>query len=421
MAIKHAFVSGKPAATDPTVVDGPDWDANHTIENATITYAQIQNVATARFLGRNTAGAGVLEELTAAVAKTMLAIAAGDLNFAATQRVLGRNTAGAGVGQEVTVHQLFDWISVLNGVLLTRTGGTWAPVGRVTTDGTGSDFLFTSVGDPGNPNAGFSRVHSQAVGGRNMLSGLSGHAADVVPTYHFQPFFACKSIQILMAEGAGSAALSRYGTQTPWNGGTATGRAFATTNYFTSRSRVGYVSAAGAGSIAFVRHEGQTWRGNAAGLGGFHFVCRFGISDAVLVATANMFCGLGANGNPTDVLPSTLTDLVGIGCNNGDTQLQLYAAGAAAQARTALGANFPCNTVNTDVYELAIFSAPNGTRLDWQVIRLNTGHVASGTITAAAALMSNNVARAPQIWRSNGGTASAVAFDLISMYVETDA
>jgi hypothetical protein len=48
--------------------------------------------------------------------------------------VIGRNTAGAGDPEEVTASQLFDWVSNTNGVLLTRTGGTWGAAANVTID-----------------------------------------------------------------------------------------------------------------------------------------------------------------------------------------------------------------------------------------------------------------------------------------------
>ena len=51
------------------------------ILNANVTLAKIANIATARLLGRNTAGSGVTEELTAATAKTLLAIALSDVSI----------------------------------------------------------------------------------------------------------------------------------------------------------------------------------------------------------------------------------------------------------------------------------------------------------------------------------------------------
>ena len=110
------------------------------ILDANVTYAKIQNVsATNRLLGRSTAAAGVIEEITvggditqsgstftiANDAITTIKILNANVttakvadanityakiqNISATQRILGRNTAGAGVTEEVTIAQLMAW------------------------------------------------------------------------------------------------------------------------------------------------------------------------------------------------------------------------------------------------------------------------------------------------------------------------
>ena len=56
-----------------------------TIDPGTVTYAKMQHVsATARLLGRNTAGAGPIEELTTGTVKNLLAVTFGDLTGTAT-------------------------------------------------------------------------------------------------------------------------------------------------------------------------------------------------------------------------------------------------------------------------------------------------------------------------------------------------
>jgi hypothetical protein len=50
------------------------------ITNDAVTFAKTQNIATARMLGRATAGSGDIEELTAAQSKTLLAIQAADIS-----------------------------------------------------------------------------------------------------------------------------------------------------------------------------------------------------------------------------------------------------------------------------------------------------------------------------------------------------
>ncbi len=110
------------------------------IADGSLALAKVANIATARILGRTTAGAGVPEELTASQAKSVLAIASGDVSGLAavatsgsasdlgagtlpiariadgavtlaklaniaTARFLGRTTAGTGVPEELTSAQ----------------------------------------------------------------------------------------------------------------------------------------------------------------------------------------------------------------------------------------------------------------------------------------------------------------------------
>jgi hypothetical protein len=148
-------------------------------------------------------------------------------------------------------------------------------------------------------------------------------------------------------------------------------------------------------------------------------MCRFGISDASIIA-GGMFVGLYVRGSSTTANPSTLANLVGVGCDSTDTVMQIYASGSAAQARTSLGANFPANTTSTDLYELILFAPPNGSNIQYQVTRLNTGDVASGTISAAANLPANTTWLCPAAYRNNAAVASAVAIDICTMVFESE-
>lgn len=374
MAVKHTKVSAIADGADPTVVRASDWNATHTIDNDTITYALMQNIS-------------------------------------ATQRLIGRNAAGAGDPEEVTASQLFDWVSNTNGVLLTRAGGTWGAVSKVTVDN--GELVMADDASVIAPAAG-AKLFSKSLAGRSMPSfiGALNRASAVQPH--------------LGQNKTGFWYMASTVLVSPWNvpvittTGTGTQRTPASTNLCTSIRRVGWVSAAGANSIASLVGASMNWiwRGNAAGLGGFHIVMRFAPSDAALVGTANMFMGLGTT--YTDVDPATLTNIVGIGCSSGDTVLQLYAAGAAAQTKTSLGALFPVNNPSVDVYELVLYADPNGSTITWRVERINTGDTAGGVISAAANLFSNTTFLRPVMGRSNGGTATAVGFDFISASFETD-
>jgi hypothetical protein len=331
----------------------------------------------------------------------------------ATQRVVGRNTAGAGVREEVTAAQILDWVSNTNGVFARR-GGAWVTAEKVGIDADG-DLLIAENAAPTTPAAGFAKSFATNLAGRTMLAFMN--AGGVLNA--LQPLIGAKTIAIYQAV-PGVAAPTVLG-MTATATGTQGNNGLATTNYYTSRARSSYTSAAGAGSVGGVRHsQGMVWRGNAAGLGGFHLIWRFGINDAVLVGTARMFVGLqGSAAAPTDVDPSTLANILGVGCDAGDTVLQLYAAGAAAQARVSLGANFPVNTVGVDVYELQLFCAPNSAQVDYRVTRLNTGHVATGTINVAANLPANTTLLTLNAYRSNGATGAATKLDVMGIYLES--
>jgi hypothetical protein len=64
------------------------------ITNSTITFAKINDIATARFLGRTTAGSGVIEELTATQATAMLNNLVGDSGAGGTKGLVPAPAAG---------------------------------------------------------------------------------------------------------------------------------------------------------------------------------------------------------------------------------------------------------------------------------------------------------------------------------------
>ncbi len=273
------------------------------------------------------------------------------------------------------------------------------------------------IAAPPTPAAGVN-MFASTIAGRSFLSEIDTDGR----SYPVQPSLASRAVGWWMPAAASSNPQNMNLANIALSG-TPTARTPAATNLCTSSRRLGMVSAAGAGSQAYLAPATtllQLWRGNAAGLGGFYVAFRFAISDAVLVATANMFVGLRAS-LPGDVAPSTLVNQIGIGVDNGDTELQLYAAGAVAQPRVSLGVNFPANTISTDVYELVLACPPNAAYVDYQVSRLNVPAQApaTGRISVAANLPANTQFLAPYLLRSNGGTAAAVAFDFMKVYAET--
>jgi len=183
--------------------------------------------------------------------------------------------------------------------------------------------------------------------------------------------------------------------------------------------RIGYVSAATAGSSAGTRHDYLQWAlSSDIVLGGWTFTSRFAISDANAVANARLFVGMInrssalPNGNP-----SALLNLVGIGCDAGETELSImHNSDSGAATKYDLGEDFPANTRNDDLYELKLTAAANGTSIAWFVKRVGTAHEQSGSISTD--LPMPHALLAPHHWRNNGSTAAAVGLDILHWSLE---
>lgn len=266
------------------------------------------------------------------------------------------------------------------------------------------------------------RIYSKPLANRALpkFIGPSGLATAM------QPLLARNKIGYWNPPGNGTAVPGVFGYNAPTALGTATTRNVATTNLFTRMRRLGYVSSATAANFAGQRQTNtQITLGDGAGLGGFFKVTRFGFSDAAVVSGARSFVGISSSTSaPTNVEPSTLTNAIGVGHGAADTNLKLYYGGSVAQTPIDLGANFPSNTSNTDVYELALFAPPSTTAtVYYEVTRLNTGHTATGTLTGTAGVvvpLATTLLTYMLAWRTNNATAAAVGIDIMSDYIETD-
>lgn len=200
-------------------------------------------------------------------------------------------------------------------------------------------------------------------------------------------------------------------------GTAAAARNWATTNLLTSLKRISYASAATAGSSGGVKHNIlQWWRGNAAGLGGFFFSCRFGIE--VIPATRRWFCGLyGSTTNPSNAEPSTFLNCLGVGQDTGDTVPQfMHNDGTGAATKSA--ATGVANPTTAKCYEVRVFCAPNSAQVTMSVQDLNVSNAV--LYTATTDLPAATQGLLPLLWVNNGATAAIIDVSLVSMYLETD-
>ena len=241
--------------------------------------------------------------------------------------------------------------------------------------------------------------------------------------YTFQPSLYGNKVALWNPPGNATTVPGVLGIAALTAQGTVTARSVTTTNLLTRTKRLAVVSNTNAGSLAGYRlGVAQYTVGNGSGAGGFMFVIRFGVADAQ--TATRMFVGLrNSTATPTNIEPSTITNGIGVGNGAANTNLFIYYGGSAAQAPIDLGVNFPCNTNSANLYELTLFSSPNSTdSVGYRVERLNTGDVASGTLTGVAgtALPLSTTLLTTNSYRTNNATTGAVALDFVSIYFETD-
>lgn len=299
----------------------------------------------------------------------------------------------------------------------------WTALGYPVLSGEFPSVLFDDPGsDPSPPAADKMLLYTRALAGRQLAKIIGPSGQDT----YLQPFLARNKIGYWCPPGNATTVPGVLGYTAVTAVGTPTTRTVATTSMLTRMRRIGYASAAGAGSLASVRVAvAQITLGNGSGLGGFTKVIRFACADPATVAGARQFCGVSATtGAPTNVEPSTLVNCVGVGHGAADTNLKIFYGGSAAQTPIDLGANFPANTLSADVYELALFAPVDAdNEVYYEVTRLNTGHVATGLLTGTAGTaLPAATTLLTYCWnyRTNNATALAVGLDICSDYIETD-
>ncbi|TAG20990.1 MAG: hypothetical protein EAZ40_09300, partial [Rhodobacterales bacterium] len=238
-----------------------------------------------------------------------------------------------------------------------------------------------------------------------------------------QPFLGRNKVGIFLCHG-NNGGFTNVGLATAATG-TATAANVGTTNLHSYLQRHEWlVTTASTTAVVGVRGAAQqkSLGGPAAGLGGFLVVWRWAPATGVTNASHRAFAGMRAStAAPTDVNPSTLTTICGMGYDAADANIQFMHNDAAGTAtKVDLGAAFAKpNADRTAVYEIAMFAPPGTTQvLSYEVTNLVTGAVASGTVTTD--LPSTTTLLAPYSYVSVGGVSSVVGIMVNSLYVESD-
>jgi hypothetical protein len=271
-----------------------------------------------------------------------------------------------------------------------------------------ADFTNTT---PTGPAAGLKLFSRNRPAGRRIIGTSDSDGRDMT----YQPAAWNNTQSWLLANGNSTTVSSSRIAATAI--GTATAATWATTNLRTSMRRISYISAGTAGSSGGVKYNTlHYWRGNAAGLGGFFFSCRF--SFALLPAGYRFFVGMyGSATNPTNADISTQLNLIGVGKDAADTAPQfMHNDGTATALKTSTALALP---TTSDVLEVRVFCKPNDTVISMSCQYINGGTAAMYT-SGTTDLPASTQGLLPMLWANNGVTASAIDPELLSMYLETD-
>ncbi len=372
----------------------------------------------------STFGASLVDDIDAAAARTTLA-----LGTAATQA----STAFAAASHSHTSANITDFnaasdsriaaasVNALADVIITTpsagqvikyNGSNWIN----DTDATGgaggqSAILFQ---DEGTNLGAAGTVDTINIKGDNIVASRSGNVVTIeAKDYRHVSRWAAGGSTTITAVEAGALTAT----------GTATAASNATTNSYTQQTRLEYlVTVAAATAVAGWRFSTSLWwRGNAAGLGGFRFRCRWGNATGAATATNRAFTGMANNVSaPTDVEPSSLTNMVGMGWDAADANVQIMTNDATGLAtKIDLGVNFPVPAADrSEFFELELFCDPNAATMSYRVVRGSTGIVATGSI--AADLPANTALLSPRGWMSVGGTSSVIGTALMTCEIGSD-
>lgn len=272
--------------------------------------------------------------------------------------------------------------------------------------------------NPSSPPADTVRLFGRKVGGRMLPSFKEPSGLDS----SLQPTFARKRIAMWVANGNSTTATS-FGLAAT-SGGTATAANVAPTNIHTAVRRIDYlVTTAATTAIAFLLPTGtinQLFRGTGI-LGGFHVVMRFGGATGMTNTSHRFWAGLSDYaGNPSDVDPSTRSNLIGVGYDLADANWQImHKTGTGTVTKVDLGAAFPKQSVDrSKMYELVLFCPPGGTSVFYEFTELGTSNVTSNVITTNLPAATSLVR--PSIVASVGGVSSVIGIAPASVYIETD-
>ena len=198
--------------------------------------------------------------------------------------------------------------------------------------------------------------------------------------------------------------------------GTATGVTISNTSIQTKKTRLKIgVSTPAANGICGYR---STTAFNVMTVG-WRMSVGFCISDTAYNSGARQFYGMTSVttslGLSSTVTVESLTNIVGIGSDASDTNLQIFHNdGTGTATKIDLGVNFPANLTSgaaaTDFFVMDLYNPFNSSTVYYKVVSLENNFTATGSITTN--LPSDTTAITIQGCRTSGSSSNACSFDM---------
>jgi hypothetical protein len=195
-----------------------------------------------------------------------------------------------------------------------------------------------------------------------------------------------------------------------------------TTNIYTTMRRTKIPDTATANYQTGLATEKMFFRGAATGIGGFLFVCRFGI-DTYVASTSRLFVGLsGSVPTPTSTaanIAATVTNTIGFGWNTGDTAITFMSTDSTGSGFTQIAISGQPTLAANNGYDAYIYCKPNDTTVYYRLDNSNTGVTLIDTSITTTLPLNTTAMAATAVMSTSVATAGTIAIGINRMYVET--
>jgi hypothetical protein len=301
-----------------------------------------------------------------------------------------------------------------NGVLGGDPDLTWNWSTNTLSLGTNPQIQLSGVTTtPSTPSAGNLNVYTQAMSGKMQLMkmGPDGNP-EALQAALWQNNVVMWTPGLATFVGAWQ---GTFGTMS----GTPTAALPTTTNTYTTMRRSKFANVATANLGAGLTTEKMFFRGASANMGGFLFVCRFGI-ETYVASTSRLFVGLtaGITGGTTNANANTIPNTLGFGWNTGDTAITFMHIDNTTTVTQDTINGQPALAANNG-YDAYIYCKPNDSVVYYRLDNINTGQTLIDTSITLTLPLNTTTLYADALISTTSATAGTVAIGVNRMYIET--